>query len=81
MKACIMCNNAKIDNKLTNENDYSAISIGKSVDNFRLMLCSGWGKPLRIEVEAWDDKAKWHKIGEYNPNYCPNCGRKIIENN
>ena len=35
----------------------------------------------RIEVEKWDDKIGWHKIGEYEPNYCPNCGRKIIEYN
>ena len=32
------------------------------------MLCSGWGRPLRIEIEKWDEKAGWYKIGEYTPN-------------
>ena len=40
---------------------------------------SGWGRPLRIEIEKWDEKTGWYKIGEYNPKYCPNCGRKIEE--
>ena len=81
IKACRMCYNARIDGVLTDENDYSACSIGKITKGYRLMLVSGMGKPLRIEVEKWDDRIGWHKIGEYEPNYCPNCGRKIIEYN
>ena len=45
------------------------------------MLCSGDGKPPRIEFEEWNDKAGWGKIAEYRPRYCPNCGRKIVEYN
>ena len=66
---------------MTNENDYSAISVGKSAKGNRIMLCSGDGKPLRIEFEKWNDKAGWGKIAEYRPRYCPNCGRKIVEYN
>lgn len=61
------------------ENDYSAITIGSFTNGYRMMLCSGWGRPLRIEIEKCDKKAGWYKIGEYNPKYCPNCDRKIAE--
>ena len=81
IKPCDMCNNARIDDDLTNENDYSAISVGKSAKGNRIMLCSGDGKPPRIEFEEWNDKAGWGKIAEYRPRYCPNCGRKIVEYN
>lgn len=78
-KPCGMCYNARLDDELTDENDYSAICIGNSVNGYRLMLCSGWGKPLRIEVEKWEDKTGWFKIGHYYPKYCTNCGREILE--
>lgn len=78
---CRMCYNARLDDELTDENDFSAISIGSCSNGYRMMLCSGYGRPLRIEVEKWDEKAGWYKIGEYNPEYCPNCGRKIEEYN
>lgn len=78
-EACRMCFNARLDNELTDENDFSAVSIGDSVNGYRLMLCSGWGKPPRIESEKWNDNMGWFKIGEYNFKYCPNCGRKITE--
>ena len=81
IKPCDMCNNARIYDDLTNENDYSAISVGKSAKGNRIMFCSGDGKPLRIEFEKWNDKAGWGKISEYRPRYCPNCGRKIVEYN
>ena len=77
--ACGMCYNARLDDELTDENDFSAIAIGSSVNGYRMMLCSGSGIPLRIEIEKWDERTGWYKIGEYNPKYCPNCGRKIVE--
>ena len=58
---------------------FRSISIGSCSNGYRIMLCSGYGRPLRIEVEKWDEKAGWYKIGEYNPEYCLNCGRKIEE--
>ena len=79
VEACRMCYNARLDDELTDENDYSAITIGSFANGYRMMLRSGWGRPLRIEIEKWDEKAGWHKIGEYNHKYCPNCGRKIDE--
>lgn len=48
VKACRMCYNARLDDELTDENDYSAITIGSCTDGYRMMLCSGYGRPLRI---------------------------------
>ena len=79
MEACGMCDNARINDELTDDNDYSARTIGKCADGFRMMLCSGWGRPLRIEVEQWDENVGWYRIGVYNPTHCPECGREIIE--
>lgn len=81
VETCRMCYNARLDDELTDENDFSAIGIGSCSNGYRMMLCSGYGRPLRIEVEKWDEKAGWYKIGKYNPEYCPNCGRKIEEYN
>lgn len=79
---CYMCNNALVDNDLSYDTDMSACSIGKCIDSkLRLMLCSGNRKPTRIELESWTELYGWRKIGEYQPNFCPNCGRKLIEYN
>lgn len=78
-KICDMCYNARLDDELTDDNDYSARSIGDSDSNYRMMLCAGNGKPLRIEIEKWVFAAGWCNIGRYFPKYCPECGRKIIE--
>ena len=79
MEACYMCYNARLDDELTDDNDYSAVSIGDSAKGFRMMLCSGWGRPPRIEFEQWDEKVGWYLVGIYKPKYCPNCGREITE--
>jgi len=83
MKApCHMCNNALIDEDLSEDTDYSAFTLAINKDeNIRLMLCSGNRKPLRIEVETWRENYGWAKIDEYLPRYCPNCGREILEYN
>lgn len=65
VEACRMCYNARLDDELTDENDFSAISIGSCSNGYRMMLCSGYGRPLRIEVEKWD---KWRKE-KSNSNY------------
>ena len=77
--SCYMCDNAKINSELTDDNDASMIGVGKCTQNFRMMLCSGWGKPLRIDVEQWNERTGWYVIGRYEPKFCPNCGRKIVE--
>lgn len=81
MEPCFMCDNARVSEVLTEDNDYSAICIGASLrDDTRIMFCSGWGKPPRFEVERFIKKTKhWALAGFYYPNYCPYCGRKITE--
>ena len=76
---CDMCNNAKIDARLTDKNDYSSCILGDSAEGLRMMLSSGWGRPLRIELQEYDVKNGWLTYGIYFPKFCPNCGRKIVE--
>lgn len=78
---CSMCLNARLDDELTDNNDFSSSTIeyNKS-NNFRMMLSSGAGKPLRIEAELWSSSVKrWITVGQYYPKFCPECGRKITE--
>lgn len=77
---CHMCDNARLNHELTDDNDYSSCTIGSYDKECRIMLSSGWGKPLRIEIERWNDKiGRWEDIGIYYPKYCPECGREIKE--
>lgn len=78
--ACHMCDNAEINEELTKFNDYSACTIGSFDRECRIMLTSGMGKPLRIEIDRWNNKKQqWESIGVYHPKYCPECGREIVE--
>lgn len=80
MKACRMCLNARIDDNLTDDNDLSYIPVGKTTREHRIMIASGNGKPLSIDVEMLDEKiGQWVMVGMYNPKFCPNCGREILE--
>lgn len=78
--ACHMCDNAKINEELEKFNDYSSCTIGSFDKECRIMLTSGMGKPLRIEIDRWNEKSKrWETVGMYHPRYCPECGREILE--
>lgn len=77
---CPMCVNARIDDELTDENDFSSMSIGKADSGFRMSINAGYNKPVRICVEQWNDIIKENfQIACYYPNYCPNCGRELFE--
>lgn len=79
-KPCYMCNNALVDEELRDDNDYGCFCIGDMPRYKRIMLCTGWGRPLRIEYDEWNDQyGKWSTAGCYYPKYCPNCGREIVE--
>lgn len=75
---CFMCNNARVDDELTEENDLSYHCVGESHENFRILIGSGDGKPMRILFEEWCGKC-WVPIGVYEPKFCPNCGRELTE--
>lgn len=79
VKKCFMCDNARINDELTDENDYSSYPVGSSMDGYRMMLSSGFGRPLSVEMEEFHDKYGWRIVGTYWPKYCPNCGRLILD--
>ena len=80
IEPCWYCDNAKLNEELTDSNDYHASVIGSYSRECRFTLCSGWGQPLRIEIDSWnEDKKYWQTIGRYYPKHCPECGRKIVE--
>ena len=78
---CGKCFNARmgLDEDLNDDNDFSSFSIGRGSKDFRIMYTAGYGKPPRIEVQQWHEKAGWHAIAIYYPKYCPECGREITE--
>lgn len=80
LKPCYMCLNARLDDDLTDKDDFSSIGVGNSVKGVRMSIDAGYGKPLRVIVTMWDKKLQVNKIiGDYYPKFCPNCGRPIIE--
>lgn len=80
LKPCYMCDNARVNSELTDDNDLSYISVGKALDGFNIMIGAGNNRPLRIEFEKWDKtRNEMVVVGRYYPDYCPNCGRKIQE--
>lgn len=84
IEPCEFCDNGRTNDDLDDDNDYGSISIdGIQHDNvgYRLMLTYGWGKPLRIEADVWNDKRKeWSlHVLQYYPKYCPECGRRLSE--
>lgn len=66
--------------ELTDENDSSSCSVGTSYNNTRLMITSGHGEPVRIEIDKFfEDYQEWHTVGKYYPKHCPECGRRLDE--
>lgn len=77
---CYVCNNARLDPELTDYNDFNSGTIGSFSKDCRIMLTSGFGNPLRIEIARWNDSIQqWVDIGIYYPKFCPECGREIWE--
>lgn len=71
------------------ENNHSRISVGRTISSlkeyapqnqYNITIESGAGKPLRIEVTFWTEYGRiGHEIGIYEPKFCPECGRKLVE--
>ena len=83
-KTCDFCTNGRTHEDLTDDNDYGSIVINgyRTEDKgYRLMLTYGWGKPLRIETDVWNDKRQeWSlHVLQYYPKFCPECGRRLSE--
>lgn len=77
---CHLCNNAAIDPELTHDNDLSYMSVGKCLNQVRILFRSGDRKPTALLFEKWREGYGWATIGDYIPKFCPECGRKLVEN-
>lgn len=78
--ACRMCINAYVNPDLTGVNDLSYSSVGEWYDGYRIMLRSGDDRPTALEFEGIGQDRCWHLLSFYEPKFCPNCGRRLIEN-
>lgn len=90
---CKYCFNARVyepseeemmdpfNTELTDENDSSSHGVGRCAGTTRrFMISSGYGRPLRIEMDQWlEARQEWLTVGEYLPKYCPECGRRLDE--
>lgn len=80
IEPCYLCDSARLTDDLEDYNDFSSSVIGSFSHDCRIMLSSGNGKPLRIDIARWNNESqRWVDIGIYYPKYCPECGRKIWE--
>lgn len=81
MKYCKFCCNAVVEPELTPDNDLSYHTIGETDNGFNMYFRSGGNRPTVIEVSQWNQQQKQNfDIGVYKMNFCPECGRKLIEN-
>ena len=80
-KYCEFCCNATVEPELNHDNDFSSMSVGNTDDGFNMYLTTGYNRPTVIEVSMWNEKHKINNtIARYKMKYCPECGRKLIEN-
>lgn len=78
---CRFCHNATVDGDLTSENDFSSCGIGSMDKGYLMYLSTGGGRPTELEVFRWNvTNQRNDLIGSYRPKFCPECGRKLVEN-
>lgn len=77
-RTCDFCCNARVCHCLSDDNDFSSCSLG-GCDKIRLMINSGYGKPVNLSVEKLVDNFGWSVCFRFYPKYCPNCGRLLTE--
>lgn len=78
---CHTCCNAVVEPELTSDNDLSYIGAGETEKGYGLYIRSGDGKPTVLVVSKSDESLGRNvDIGIYKMNYCPECGRRLIEN-
>ena len=78
---CRVCYNAAVEPKLTSENDLGYIGVGRIVDGYGMCIKSGNGKPTALIISRQEGNLVGNvDIGSYKMKFCPECGRKLIEN-
>ena len=81
LKYCRVCCNAAVEPELNPDNDLSYIGVGEVGNGFNMFIRSGNGKPTVLLASKWDANLQRNvDVGVYKMKYCPECGRKLIEN-
>lgn len=78
---CHYCDNAMTVPELSSDEDLSYKSVGDCVNQVRILFRTGDRKPTALLFERWRENYGWETIGNYIPKFCPECGRKLFENN
>lgn len=80
-KFCRYCFNSVVDGNISPYNDLSYCGVGDTEDGYWICIRSGDGLPTAILFSKWDERIKRNiDVGIYEMKYCPECGRKLIEN-
>lgn len=77
---CHYCDNAMTVPELSSDEDLSYKSVGDCVNQVRILFRTGDRKPTVLLFEKWVDGYGWATIGDYILKFCPECGRKLFEN-
>ncbi len=79
MNACHLCENACTNPELTSDIDLHFSTIGKCEPHYRILFETGRARPTVINFEVLKGD-EMRMVGFYRPRFCPNCGRKLFEN-
>lgn len=73
---CDFCLNATWCSELESDNDLGYRSVGDCASGYAAYIRTGARMPtvLMVEVPAKDN------VWLYSPKYCPECGRRLVEN-
>lgn len=79
MKDCDFCRNALTDEELHHHEDLSYTHIGAVDQNYLAYYRTGDKRKTVLMVE-YNNKGTKELAWIYAPKYCPECGRKLYEN-
>ena len=80
-KFCYFCHNASVDPELNSDNDLSYLSLGVMSKGYSMHMRSGAGTHTVLIISKLDKFInQTYDIGIYKMKFCPECGRKLIEN-
>lgn len=79
---CKFCDNATNNPELNHNNDLSYIPIGVTDKGYNMFLRAGDYRPTEIVFQKWNEHYQCNEIvAIYKMKYCPECGRRLLENN
>lgn len=78
---CGFCYNRFVDHELDESNDASSIMVGQTAESYSIFIDTGWNFKTRLHLMKWNKEHQQNEtIGIYVPKFCPECGRKLFEN-